>query len=206
MTDTLCKMAVKQYLDELASNFRMYYRQDLEARAEQLISIFKEDDGTASIDATTENMNEVSDNLFVGNWIAANDVERLKKNRITHVLNLRSNTDTKSIEMYDKNDITFAHVAMEDSLLFDMRSNINAAIAFIHVALVNGGRILIHCFMGKSRAPSVATAYLISARSMDACQAARIVKRRRIASPSENFIYFLCDFETKQLGSRKDTT
>lgn len=190
--------------DVLTFNFGPYYRRELNERGEELLSIFRSASIKPEDIGKPENMNEITDNLFIGNFDAALDVEQLLKNRITHVLNLRSTTNRSLVEMYDEHDITFAHVAMEDSILFDMRENINAAISFIQVALGNGGRVLIHCYKGKSRAPTVATAYLMSSTDMDACQAANVVKRRRNASPAEYFIIFLCDFEQK-LKLNRDT-
>ena len=171
------------------------YTYDPKERAKQVLSIFQAQDHPASTVREKHDMDEIFENVFVGNDKAANNEEQLKKNNITHILNLRFQVHRRSLDMYHKNNIVFANVVLADGIASNLHIKINAILAFIHLAHASGGRVLIHCHMGKSRAPTVATAYLMLSRGMSVCDAARLTKRRVQASPHENYVHYLCALE-----------
>lgn len=74
----------------------------------------------------------------------------------------------------------------DDNLLGELPQ----AVEFITKALESGGRVLIHCAMGKSRSVTVAVAFLIS-KYPDLTPTAALEKIREarpIAEPNEGFM------------------
>jgi predicted protein tyrosine phosphatase len=157
------------------------------------------------IDRVKDNMDEIIPGLFVGNTRAAADIAQLNIHGITHVLNVRQRVNWVNMVDYEENSIEFAHVPMADNLYFDMRPNINAAIAYIRMALSGDGKILVHCSDGKSRSPTVVAAYLITTRDYDALSALiELCTERPQVFPNEKFRRFLCELEEKVKYERRD--
>lgn len=165
-----------------------------ESRHSMLAMNFREI--TNNVTEGNNDMNEVIPGLFLGNMNAALNVEQLKQHGISHVLNVRSKVDWVAMVHYEENNIEFAHVLMQDSPSFDMKKSINAAIAFIQVALDVGGRVLVYCNAGISRSPTVVVAYIMANQDVDAICASQLVKNRHNkALPNHSFIRFLCEWE-----------
>jgi protein-tyrosine phosphatase len=157
------------------------------------------------IDRVNRHMDEIIPGLFVGNLQAAVNIEQLNIHGITHVLNVRQRVDSVTMENYEANSIEFAHVPMADCLFFDMKRNINAAIAFIRMALSDEGKILVHCLAGKSRSATVVAAYLITTRDYDALSASiELCTKRPQVLPNETFRRFLCVLEEKVKSATRD--
>jgi len=155
-----------------------------------------------AVDQATHDMDEIIPGLYVGNGKVATEIERLKQCGITHVLNLRRRSDWVAMVDYEENGILFAHVPMADALCFDMKRNVNAAIAFIDMALSHDGKVLVHCNAGRSRSPTVVAAYLIAMKQHDAFSASsELVKQRPQVFPNETFLRFLCELDEKVRSS-----
>ena len=178
---------------------------ELQKRLDQLTNYLWTSD---PVPRPSSDMDEIIPNLFVGNVQAATSMEKLTTNLITHVLNVRTVVDWVAMIDYDVNGIEFAHISMADDLHFDMKRNINAAIAFIKMALSDGGKVLVHCHVGRSRAPTVVAAYLIKEKDYSALSALiELVTKRPKVFPNDNFLRFLCKLEEKErLAPRRDTT
>ena len=165
-----------------------------ENRHSMLAMTFREITSIAS--EQNNDMDEIIPGLFLGNMNAALNVEQLRQHGISHVLNVRSKVNWVAMVDYEENNIEFAHVLMQDSPSFDMKKNINAAIAFIQTALDVGGKVLVHCNAGISRSPTVVAAYIMANQNVDALCASQLVKNRHTkALPNYSFIRFLCEWE-----------
>lgn len=68
---------------------------------------------------------------------------------------------------------------------------------FIDQAIVGGGRVLVHCFMGMSRSATIALAYLMIKKNMTAEEALKTVRRNRGVRPNEGFLRQLIDLELR---------
>ncbi|XP_072041303.1 dual specificity protein phosphatase 3-like [Amphiura filiformis] len=147
---------------------------------------------------------EIITNLFISGYNSAIQFEQLKEQGFTHVLNVNSRVSLEHIDAYESRGIKFTHVPMEDDLGYDMRRNFNAAIAFIRMAIIDGGRILVHCQVGKSRSSTVIAAYLIVFRDYSASTALKeMVFKRPMISPNRRFLQFLCELEVKVKESKR---
>jgi len=74
---------------------------------------------------------------------------------------------------------------------------------FIDEAKRQGGSVLVHCFVGKSRSVTIVVAYLMKKHGMTLAQALQHVKSKRpVASPNAGFIRQLQDLEKSMQGKQ----
>ncbi|MBA0801136.1 hypothetical protein Gohar_011519 [Gossypium harknessii] len=72
---------------------------------------------------------------------------------------------------------------------------------FIDEAKREGGGVLVHCFVGKSRSVTIVVAYLMKKHGMSLSQALEHVRSKRpLASPNPGFIQQLKEFEKSLQG------
>lgn len=70
-------------------------------------------------------------------------------------------------------------VPVKDTPSEDLGQHFNAAFEFIESAIAGGGRVLIHCFMGRSRSSTVVCAYLMRKHSMRLSEALQTLRATR---------------------------
>ena len=81
----------------------------------------------------------------------------MEQTGITHILSLGirpQETPDTAIDM--------KFLEVEDNSSGDMLSLFPQAVEFISQALISGGKILVHCFMGVSRSASCVIAYIMA--------------------------------------------
>lgn len=126
--------------------------------------------------------------VHVGGYLAAADREYVRRHGFTHILKLFADDPALPGGAVRHPGIRYFVLPAEDEEGFPLARYFPACLAFIGQALEGGGKVLIHCHMGVSRAPSVALAYLIRLRGLSLDEAWRVVKsRRRQASPNSSF-------------------
>ncbi|PKI64917.1 hypothetical protein CRG98_014713 [Punica granatum] len=114
---------------------------------------------------------QIEEGLFLGSVGAANNKDEVKRLNITHILVV-----AKSIGPAYPTE-------------------------FVYKAKSQGGGVLVHCFMGRSRSVSVVVAYLMKKHGMSLSQAMEHVKSKRPqASPNSGFLSQLQEYE-KSLGT-----
>ncbi len=148
----------------------------------------------------SDKSDEVITRVFVGDIRASVDYEALRTNMISHVLNVTNfPLDTVTMANYEKLNIRFAQVMMEDSPYFDLRKNIFAAVSTVRSALDDDGRILVHCTAGISRSATVVAAYMIEHLEYSAESALRRLKSKRPGVfPNSGFVAFLRKLESEK--------
>lgn len=97
---------------------------------------------------------EIAPGLFLGSIHAAFNVEALKSNKISHVLNLAGSYSA----FPDK--FTYLSLSIRDKEYASLLSCLPIAAVFIDAGLRKSG-VLVHCTGGRSRSPAVAMAFLI---------------------------------------------
>ena len=99
--------------------------------------------------------------------------------------------------MYRQAGISFLGIAATDEPNFLLLPLFESASKFMDEAIENGGKVLVHCREGYSRAPTFATAYLMLKRRMPVCEALRTVRAKREVGPNEGFLMQLCCLHKK---------
>lgn len=108
---------------------------------------------------------EIVPSIFVGQLVIAQNKDILKKLGITHIVNLSQYPN------YFPNDFSYLTIDIPDSPDVDISQHFTKASRFIHNAYLKKGRILIHCFAGLSRSPTICISYLVKKRKMTLSEA-----------------------------------
>ena len=135
------------------------------------------------------NMDQITDKIWLGNAKSARNVKDLKANGISKVLSIMSNppyiykeTDNillKYIEIYDK-----------------PRENIIQYFGECLNFIEGNEKVLVHCIFGKSRSACIVIAYLIWKEKKSLDESLNFVnQRRRMAIPNIGFQKQLIMFE-----------
>lgn len=74
-----------------------------------------------------------------------------------------------------ENDIQYLNINILDNWSTDLFLVIQVIIDYITEVLKNKGKVLVHCYQGISRGPSIIIAYLIYSRHINADEALKII-------------------------------
>ena len=108
-------------------------------------------------------LHKINQNLFMSGYHSAADLKTLKLNQITHVINLTSHY----CENLHKTSVSYSNFQLSDNSNFDLTPFLEEITKTIYQKIEEGEKVLVHCKMGVSRAPSVIIAYLIKQMRMD---------------------------------------
>ncbi|XP_075063572.1 dual specificity protein phosphatase 26 [Mixophyes fleayi] len=140
--------------------------------------------------------------LYLGDQeMAANKCE-LYHMRITHILNASHSRLRAGEEYYKGMNIKYMGIEAQDSPTFDMSAHFYPAADFIHRALKERGRILVHCAVGVSRSATLVLAYLMIYHEMTLVEAITKVKERRGIFPNRGFLRQLVNLDKKLRRNR----
>ncbi|XP_020272885.1 dual specificity protein phosphatase PHS1 isoform X2 [Asparagus officinalis] len=150
--------------------------------------------------ANTERPSLVAGNLFIGGALAARSKHTLQHLGITRILCLCSNeigqSDTQYPDLFDYKNFSISdHDDSNISGLFVEASD------FIDNVAQCGGKVLVHCFEGKSRSATIVLAYLMLRKNFTLLQAWTLLKKvHRRAQPNDGFGKALLDLDTRLHG------
>lgn len=143
---------------------------------------FKKDDGIPS---------EVMPGLYIGSIGAALNKPYLLENGISHILTVADNLKNSFPDIF-----TYKSLEILDTIEFNILSILDEALEFIETALNSQGKVLVHCFAGKSRSATVVCAYLMKKHSMRLEQAIEFLKSKRpCIMPNQGFLFQLALYE-----------
>ncbi|ESQ31920.1 hypothetical protein EUTSA_v10003616mg [Eutrema salsugineum] len=150
--------------------------------------------------ANTEKPSMIQDNLFIGGGLAARSVYTLQHLGITHILCLCANeigqSDTQYPDLFEYKN--FSITDDEDSKI---ESIFQEALDFINHGEETGGKILVHCFEGRSRSATVVLAYLMLRKNLTLLEAwSKLRKVHRRAQPNDGFARILLNLDKKCHG------
>lgn len=155
-------------------------------------------------------VNEVWDNVYIGDEETARNKFKLKELGITHILNAAegtwNNVDTGA-GYYSDMDIVYYGVVAEDTTTFDLSQYFDSASAFIENTLSEPqNKLLVHCVMGRSRSATLFLAFLMICRNLTLVDAVETVKRRRRIIPNWGFLKQLrqLDIRLQQSGPEQN--
>lgn len=105
----------------------------------------------------------MSPHLYVGTLEHANNAELLKDTSITAILTLtEGDLDKKVLSVYKKRKMLHMHLPMNDEPKENIQSKLQEAYQFIHDIILDGGKVLVHCREGTSRAITVVMYYYLA--------------------------------------------
>ncbi|XP_076141320.1 putative rhodanese domain-containing dual specificity protein phosphatase [Alosa pseudoharengus] len=141
--------------------------------------------------------------LYQGSAAQAHDYRIIKNLHITHVVNATA----ESADAFPS-VVRYLCLRLNDDAQQDLSQALPAASRFIAGALqgspgVPGGRVLVHCSLGRSRSSVLTLAFLMEQRCWSLLHAFRWLKERRAcAAPNAGFLRQLSDYEEQLFGER----
>ncbi|KAJ8772483.1 hypothetical protein K2173_027660 [Erythroxylum novogranatense] len=148
----------------------------------------------------TERPSSITNSLFIGGALAARAVYTLQHLGITHILCLCANeigqSDTQYPDLFEyKNYSIYDNEDSNISSIFEEASD------FIDHVESKGGRVLVHCFEGRSRSATLVIASLMLRKNFTLLQAWNTLRRvHRRAQPNDGFAKALLDLDRKLHG------
>ncbi|KXN86573.1 Dual specificity protein phosphatase 15 [Leucoagaricus sp. SymC.cos] len=134
-----------------------------------------------------EDVNLITDRVYLGNWTAAGDRDQLTKLGITHVVSILEIPPDIPDVIEKKNQL---HIQINDTANSDILRHLEQTTKFIESAIRadDSNKVLVHCLMGISRSATVVSAYLIATQKMTGADAiAYVQKKRPIVCPNLGF-------------------
>jgi len=129
--------------------------------------------------------------IFIGSIGSAYNIKKLEELKITHILCCAGSSKLCFPDKFD-----YCKLNMKDSISEDLNNYIPEAIEFIDRVRYLKGRILVHCFQGKSRSAALCCAYMITRGKMDYESAIDSIKLvRPLVCPNNHFILQLKKLE-----------
>ncbi|XP_056392085.1 dual specificity protein phosphatase 19 [Hyla sarda] len=122
--------------------------------------------------------------LLLGSQDVAQDLDVLKKYKVTHILNV-----AYGVENVFPDEFTYKKLSILDLPETDITSYFQECFDFIEVARLRNGVVLVHCNAGVSRAPAIIIGYLMYSEKLNFARAFSVVKNARPAvCPNSGFM------------------
>uniref|UniRef100_A0A4W5QCW3 Dual specificity protein phosphatase n=1 Tax=Hucho hucho TaxID=62062 RepID=A0A4W5QCW3_9TELE len=175
---------------------------DNEVTVQQLNELLSNSSGFYSL--PTQHFNEVFPRIYVGNAFVGQNLMRLQKLGVTHILNAAEGNSFMHVntnaEFYAGSGITYHGIQANDKPQFNLSTFFEEGADFIEKALAhnNGkGKVYVHCREGYSRSPTIVIAYLMLRHKLDARVAVATVRLKREIGPNDGFLRQLCQLNEK---------
>ncbi|CAG8817311.1 26904_t:CDS:2, partial [Gigaspora margarita] len=149
-------------------------------------------------------MQEILPGLFLGPYSCSKEFDLLKQNNITHIVSIRDASEKRILRPRFLDDFRYFEIEVSDSPNERLIPHFPQAKAFIDDALLNNGKVFVHCNGGISRSPAFVVAYVMETTKMDYQHAYSFVQNRRFCmNPNEGFKVQLKEYEP--IYSARDT-
>ncbi|XP_066549279.1 serine/threonine/tyrosine-interacting-like protein 1 [Amia ocellicauda] len=140
--------------------------------------------------------------LYQGSAAQAQDYRIIKNLHITHVVNATADSPDAFPSV-----LRYLRLRLSDDTQQDVGEALPLAARFIAGALQGGGgRVLVHCSLGRGRSSALTLAFLMEHRRWPLCHAYRWLQERRgCAAPNAGFLRQLAVYEERLFGQRLTT-
>lgn len=132
---------------------------------------------------------------------SARNKNYLKLIGITHVVNTADGTHFSQVNTgahyYSDVNIKYMGLNLMDIDSAKISIHFGETADFIDRAMLAGGRVLVHCYMGLSRSSTIALSYLMIKKGMTVEEALKTVRRCRGVRPNDGFLRQLIDLEIR---------
>lgn len=130
----------------------------------------------------------IDPHVWVGGYLAAASPAHVRARGVTHVLKLFADDPSYPGGRARHAGVEYLVVGAEDAPDYPLHRHFPACLSFLRDAVGRGGKVLIHCHAGVSRAPTIAVLYLMVLRGLPLADAWRRVKSARpMARPNPGF-------------------
>ncbi|CAM8916323.1 unnamed protein product [Rhodiola kirilowii] len=148
----------------------------------------------------TERPTLIIGGIYIGGALAARSMHTLQHIGVTHILCLCSNeigqSDSQHPEIFEYKN--FSIIDNEDA---DISCIFTDACDFIDYVERTGGKVLVHCFEGRSRSVTLVLAYFMLRKRFTLLDAWNMLKRvHRRAQPNDGFAKILVELDWKLHG------
>jgi len=127
---------------------------------------------------------KILDYLYLGSEWNASNLEELRANGITRILNV-----TREIDNFFPADFQYKNIRVYDEEATDLLRFFEETYKFIKEAKETDGKTLVHCKMGISRSATCTIAFIMKEYGKDMVSALLHAKERRsIVNPNKSFI------------------
>ncbi|CAD5126019.1 DgyrCDS14195 [Dimorphilus gyrociliatus] len=134
----------------------------------------------------------IRDYLLLGSEGNASDLKELKRQNVTHILNITREVDN----FYPNREFVYMNIRVDDDENAWLLNEWDSTNAFISQAKELNSKVLVHCKMGVSRSAATVIAHLMKCEGMRLDQALKDVKTRRpVIRPNRNFMRQLSEYE-----------
>lgn len=148
---------------------------------------------TDSNDINNHPMTHILDGLYIGSESNARNLDELSTEQIRCIVNV-----TSHVPLYHSEQFQYCHLPADDTQKQNLLEHFDRAYSFIHQAIENNEKVLVHCVAGISRSPAIVIGFLMRYAKMNMNDAYDFVKRKRsIVSPNLNFMGQLLEYEKK---------
>ena len=106
--------------------------------------------------SSNDDFNLVYPNIYIGNYSTTTNYELLKGLGITHIISV-----IPSFNPAFEDKFKYLHIQAYDDEVQDMKMYFDTTNEFIKECLLQGGKVLIHCMVGRSRSITIFIAFLI---------------------------------------------
>jgi len=143
-------------------------------------------------------MQEIVPGVYLGPYASAGKkmAASLKSAGITHIVCVRQEVEKNLIKPHHEGQCEYLIVTLADSMLEPIIPKARESKKFIDKCLMQGGKVLVHCNDGMSRAPALVIAYIMETYCMDFKSALNHVQQKRFCvQPNDGFEQQLREFE-----------
>lgn len=122
--------------------------------------------------------------IYIGNRVAASDLQLLQHLRVTHILNAATECDN-----YFPKSFVYKRIQLNDEEDDDVAKHLSDCARFIDNALQAGGTVLVHCNMGVSRSSTLVLYWLVIKNNWSLEQGFRFIQKSRTQMrPNQGFL------------------
>ena len=128
-----------------------------------------------------DHMTQLDDVLYLGNLDNARDVNMLKENNITYIINTVENQDDDLCQTKSLYDDSFTYMGFdsEDKEEYPIMNHFEDVFSFIEDARKNNKRCLIHCMRGVNRSGVLAVTHIMVRNNLGPITATQLVYQKR---------------------------
>ena len=181
--DGLRRIMTKSNLDTITSK---KIRKELEEDLGQSLEDYKSfiDKEILRILGQMDSASKILDHLYLGSEWNASNLEELRTNGITHILNV-----TREIDNFFPGNFKYKNIRVYDEEATDLLRYFDECYKFIKEAKDNDGKVLVHCKMGISRSATITICFMMKEHGKDLATALQHAKdRRSIVNPNKSFL------------------